>query len=235
MVPVEEALRSGELLLNTEPALVEETVRSVSIVEPALVSLFTLLLIIFMRNFINILPYIIDSFTRARGSSDLEGSVRVSRDRNLIAMIFIIPFILLLYFYRIYDPSFLSGMGDNMRLLLIGAIFIAYLLLRRLLVVIFAPRRVNDNYAMAEKAAYTFFILAGMLVLPTFGILYLLGVNDLTIKTVALAEISFVYLFFLLRKSQILSTFCSPLTVFLYLCALEFLPTGLYVASALLL
>ena len=230
MVPVEEALRSGELLLNTEPALVEETVRSVSIVEPALVSLFTLLLIIFMRNFINILPYIIDSFTRARGSSDLEGSVRVSRDRNLIAMIFIIPFILLLYFYRIYDPSFLSGMGDNMRLLLIGAIFIAYLLLRRLLVVIFAPRRVNDNYAMAEKAAYTFFILAGML-----GILYLLGVNDLTIKTVALAEISFVYLVFLLRKSQILSTFCSPLTVFLYLCALEFLPTGLYVASALLL
>ena len=223
MVPVEEALRSGELLLNTEPALVEETVRSVSIVEPALVSLFTLLLIIFMRNFINILPYIIDSFTRARGSSDLEGSVRVSRDRNLIAMIFIIPFILLLYFYRIYDPSFLSGMGDNMRLLLIGAIFIAYLLLRRLLVVIFAPRRVNDNYAM------------GMLVLPTFGILYLLGVNDLTIKTVALAEISFVYLVFLLRKSQILSTFCSPLTVFLYLCALEFLPTGLYVASALLL
>ena len=235
MVPVEEALRSGELLLNTEPALVEETVRSVSIVEPALVSLFTLLPIIFMRNFINILPYIIDSFTRARGSSDLEGSVRVSRDRNLIAMIFIIPFILLLYFYRIYDPSFLSGMGDNMRLLLIGAIFIAYLLLRRLLVVIFAPRRVNDNYAMAEKAAYTFFILAGMLVLPTFGILYLLGVNDLTIKTVALAEISFVYLVFLLRKSQILSTFCSPLTVFLYLCALEFLPTGLYVASALLL
>ena len=235
MVPVEEALRSGELLLNTKPALVEETVRSVSIVEPALVSLFTLLLIIFMRNFINILPYIIDSFTRARGSSDLEGSVRVSRDRNLIAMIFIIPFILLLYFYRIYDPSFLSGMGDNMRLLLIGAIFIAYLLLRRLLVVIFAPRRVNDNYAMAEKAAYTFFILAGMLVLPTFGILYLLGVNDLTIKTVALAEISFVYLVFLLRKSQILSTFCSPLTVFLYLCALEFLPTGLYVASALLL
>lgn len=235
MVPVEEALRSGELLLNTEPALVEETVRSVSIVEPALVSLFTLLLIIFMRNFINILPYIIDSFTRTRGSSDLEGSVRVSRDRNLIAMIFIIPFILLLYFYRIYDPSFLSGMGDNMRLLLIGAIFIAYLLLRRLLVVIFAPRRVNDNYAMAEKAAYTFFILAGMLVLPTFGIFYLLGVNDLTIKTVALAEISFVYLVFLLRKSQILSTFCSPLTVFLYLCALEFLPTGLYVASALLL
>ena len=235
MIPVEEALRSGELLLNTEPALVEETVRSVSIVEPALVSLFTLLLIIFMRNFINILPYIIDSFTRARGSSDLEGSVRVSRDRNLIAMIFIIPFILLLYFYRIYDPSFLSGMGDNMRLLLIGAIFIAYLLLRRLLVVIFAPRRVNDNYAMAEKAAYTFFILAGMLVLPTFGSLYLLGVNDLTIKTVALAEISFVYLVFLLRKSQILSTFCSPLTVFLYLCALEFLPTGLYVASALLL
>lgn len=235
MVPVEEALRSGELLLHTEPTLVEETARSVSIVEPALVSLFTLLLIIFMRNIINILPYLIDSFTRARGSSDLEGSVRVSRDRNLIAMIFIIPFILLLYFYRIYDPSFLSGMGDNMRLLLIGAIFIAYLLLRRLLLVIFAPHRVNDNYAMAEKAAYTFFILAGMIVLPTFGILYLLGVNDLTIKTVALAEISFVYLVFLLRKSQILSTFCSPLTVFLYLCALEFLPTGLYVASALLL
>ena len=235
MVPVEEALRSGELLLPTEPTLLEETVHSVSIVEPALVSLFTLLLIIFMRNLINILPYLIDSFTRARGSSDLEGSVRVSRDRNIIAIIFIIPFILLLYFYRIYNPSFLSGMGDNMRLILIGAIFIAYILLRKLLVVIFAPHRVNDNYGMAEKAAYTFFILAGIIVLPTFGALYLFDVNDLTIKTVALAEIAFVYLVFILRKSQILSTFCSPLTVFLYLCALEFLPTGLYVASALLL
>lgn len=235
MVPVEEALRSGELLLPSEPTLVEEAVHSVSIMEPALVSLFTLLLIVFMRNIINILPYLIDSFTRARGSSDLEGSVRVSRDRNIIAIVFIIPFILILYFYRIYDPSFLSGMGDNMRLLLIGGIFIGYLLLRKLLVVIFAPRRVNDNYAMAEKAAYTFFILAGMLVLPTFGALYLFGVNDLTIRTVALAEIAFVYLVFILRKSQILSTFCSPLTVFLYLCALEFLPTGLYVASALLL
>lgn len=235
MVPVEEAFRSGELLLPTVPTLSETAPHSVSIMEPALVSLFTLLLIIFIRNFIHILPYLIDSFTRARGSSDLEGSVRVSRDRNIIAVIFIIPFILLLYIYRIYDPSFLSGLGDNMRLLIIGVIFIAYLLLRKLLVVIFAPRRVNDNYAMAEKAAYTFFILTGMLVLPTFGALYLLGVNDLTIKTVIIAEISFVYLVFILRKSQILSTFCSPLTVFLYLCGLEFLPTGLYVASALLL
>ena len=71
--------------------------------------------------------------------------------------------------------------------------------------------------------------------LPTVGILALAGVNDLTVKTVILAETAFIYLVYLIRKSQILSMVCGPLQVFLYLCALEVLPTGLLVASALFL
>ena len=120
-------------------------------------------------------------------------------------------------------------------MLIILGIFVCYLLLRRFLWFILQPRRWSENYPMARKVAYTFFIMAGLTVLPTVGILSLVGCNDLIIKTVIFSEMAFIYLVFLIRKGQILSFVCSPLQVFLYLCALEVLPTGLLIASAIFL
>ena len=88
---------------------------------------------------------------------------------------------------------------------------------------------------MAYRAGYTFFILLMMLLLATVGILYLAGVDDLVISRFLLVETGIVYLIYVLRRGQILSVSCNPLTTFLYLCGLELLPTGLLVASAVFL
>jgi hypothetical protein len=74
-----------------------------------------------------------------------------------------------------------------------------------------------------------------MLALATVGILYLAGVDDLIINRFLLIESGVIYLIYLLRRGQILSLSCNPLTTFLYLCGLELLPTALLVVSAVIL
>ena len=79
------------------------------------------------------------------------------------------------------------------------------------------------------------FILLCLLLLPTVGILGLCGVDEAVIRLVVFVEITFFYALAVLRRGNILLSVCNPLTTFLYLCGLEFLPTGLLVASALVL
>ena len=88
---------------------------------------------------------------------------------------------------------------------------------------------------MAYRAGYTFFILLMMLSLVTVGILWLLHSSDLTVKTFLLVEAAVVYFLYLIRRGQILSTSCKPLTTFLYLCGLELLPTAALVLTAVIL
>ena len=89
------AFRAGKLLLPTEPSAAVAGAGPTPVVATVLIILSVLLGLLFLRNVLNVSPYLLDNFTRARGSAALEGSVRVSRDRNIVALILIIPFILL--------------------------------------------------------------------------------------------------------------------------------------------
>ena len=148
------AFRAGKLLLPTEPSAAVAGAGPTPVVATVLIILSVLLGLLFLRNFLNVFPYLLDNFTRARGSAALEGSVRVSRDRNIVTLILIIPFILLVNRYRIYDPAFLSSRPDDIRMLIIAGIFLCYLLLRYFLWFILQPHRYSDNYPMARKAAW---------------------------------------------------------------------------------
>ena len=229
-------LRSGRLLLSKTPSEAAEAVSGgVPFVGDLLVILFILLFLVFLRRFLNILPFLSDSVLRARGSAALEHSVRVREDRNIIALILILPTCLLLYRYRLYDPDYVRGMTEDFRLLTVSGVFLGFLLLRFVLYRWCMPRRRRDNYQISYRSGHTFLILLHLLVLPTVGLLYVFHANDLTISTLILVESAVVYLAFLVRRGQILSLSCNPLTTFLYLCGLELLPLGLYVASALVL
>ena len=200
--------------------------------ESSLIVLSTFLVLIFFRNFLNVLPHVLDSFSRERGNSDIEGSVRKSRDRNICALILLIPAVLVMDHYRLYAPRFLDPLDADLRLLAVGGAFLGYLLLRLVARLAAAPKKRRDAYQRAARFGGTFFILLGLVVLPTVGILSVFHTPIEIIRTVILVESSFIYLVFLLRKAQILSGFCNPLSVFLYLCAIELLPTGLFIASA---
>lgn len=233
---VEELFKSGRLLLETTPSEgVELPEAGLPLAGELMVIVFILLFLLCLGRFLNILPFISDSIIRARGSAALENSVRVREDRNIIALILLIPACLLLYRYRLYDPGFVRDMEPDLRLLTVSGVFLGVLLVRLIIYRWLMPRRRQDPYQVAYRAGHTFFILLLLLVLPTVGILYLFHTNDLIVRTVILAETGLLFLIYLLRKGQILSGFCNPLTTFLYLCALELLPFGLYVASALCL
>lgn len=199
------------------------------------VVVFVVLAIVIMKRFLQILPFLLDSLFRARGSSALEGSVRVSHDRNLIALVFLIPATLMVFWFRLWNPSFLERFSPDARLGVVAAAVAAFLLIRYLLHLWLKPRRHADSWWLAYRTGHTWFILLMMLVLPTAGLLDLLQVNDLTVKWFILAELGFVYLLFLFRKAQILALSCNPLLTFLYLCGLEIIPASMLVVSAMLL
>ena len=232
----DDPFKSGQLLLpDAPPEAVAAAGEGLSLAASILVAVSVLLFLLALRSFLSVLPYLSDNILRARGSAALENSVRVSRDRNLVAAVFIIPAILLIYRYRLFDIAFFETLSPDMRLLAVAGVFIGYLLLRYLLYRWLRPRRRYDDYQMAYRAGFTFFILLMMLALVTVGICYVLGLSDLTVKTFLLVEAGVMYLVYLFRRGEILSTSCNSLTTFSYLCGLELLPTALLVVPAVIL
>ena len=228
--------QTGQLLLpDTPPAALTGTGEGLSMIASLLVAVSVLLFLLALRSFLNILPYLADNILRARGSAALENSVRVSRDRNLVAAVFLIPAILLIYRYRLIDAAILDALSPDYRLLAIAGLFIAYLLIRFLLYRWLRPRRRYDDYQKAYRTGYTFFIMLMMLALVSVAVCYVLRLPDSTVKTVLLVETGVLFLLYLLRRGQILSLSCKPLTTFLYLCALELLPAAMLVVPAAIL
>ena len=206
-----------------------------SIFANILVVVFVLLALILLDDFLELAPYLADHIFRSRGSRALEHSLRVSRDRNTIAIAFIIPAILIVNRYRLWPATFLDGLNPDLRLPVVAGVFLVYILIRYLSYIIFKPKRRYEYYVLAYRSAFSLFILLMVLLLVTVGIQALFGCKDLLIRDVLYAEIALVYLFHLVRKMQILSISYSPLTTFLYLCTLELLPTAALVVSAVLL
>ena len=227
----EEFFRTGSLLLEQSASgELPAGAAPVSYLFSALVILFVLLFLITVRSFLHLVPFLSDSLMRARGSLALENSVRVSRDRDMVAMVLIIPAVLLLVRYGIYEPSFFAPLGSDVRLLLVASMFIGFLVLRFILYKLLRPRKRYDNYQLSYRAGNTYFILLMLLVLVSAGVLWLFHANDLFMRTFIIVEAATVYLFFLVRRAQILSLSCTGLTTFLYLCALEILPAALWIA-----
>ena len=228
--------QTGQLLLpDAPPAALTGAGEGLSMYASLLVAVSVLLFLLALRSFLNVLPYLSDNILRARGSAALENSVRVSRDRNLVAAVFLIPAILLIYRYRLINAAILDTLTPDYRLLAIAGLFIGYLIIRYLLYRWLRPRRRYDEYQKAFRTGYTFFILLMMLALVSVAVCYVLHLPDSTVKMVLFVETGALFLLYLLRRGQILSLSCKPLTTFLYLCALELLPAALLVVPAMIL
>ena len=210
---LDDPFKSGQLLLpDTPPEAVAAAGEGLSLAASILVAVSVLLFLLALRSFLNVLPYLSDSILRARGSAALENSV-----------------------HRLFDIAWFDTLTPDMRIAAVAGVFLVFLFVRFLLYRWFRPRRRYDDYQMAYRAGYTFFILLMILALLTVGVCYVLHLSDLTVKTILLVETGVMYLLYLFRRGQILSMSCNSLTTFLYLCALELLPTALLVVPAVIL
>ena len=96
-----------------------------------------------------------------------------------------------------------------------------------------APR--PETFRTANTSFFNYWILAGLLLVLTAGIISFTGIPDDTGRSILLYELAVMYFVAIIRKSQILLSYCGPLTTFLYLCALDFIPTGALIAGCILL
>ena len=199
----------------------------------ALLSLLIALLL--LKTMVGVFPSLIACLTRWKESVNLDASVQLSRNRDITALALVIPFCLTVTRFRLYDPHFMVGLNDNGRLGVTIGILIGWMLLRTFLEHLLRPRKGNPKaYGTARKAAYTYLCILTLLLMLTGGIMAFVDAAPETIKTAMLWISATIYAVLLLRKTQILISSYSFFASFLYLCALEIIPTGALVASAII-
>lgn len=201
----------------------------------ALALISVIAVIITLKTIVSIIPSVMACVVWWKENLNIESSVKLARNRDISAVILTLPFCLAVFRFRLYDPSFIDHMPDNARLWTLIGIFALYGLLRHLTGRLGRPHRIPaKTYTAADKSAYTFFILLTLVLLAFGSIASFSGMDSGVIKTVMLWLSCLVYGLYLLRKLQIFASSCSIFTAFLYLCALEFLPTGILVVSGMI-
>ena len=194
-----------------------------------------LIVLLLLRRLVNIMPSLMACMIRGKESLNLEASVKLSLDRDALALAMIIPFCLVAFRYKLYFPGFIEEMTDDSVLGIYFGVFAVYIFLRFLMTWLFRPQKLpKKTYVAADKASRSFFIVYTLLLLAMGGVFGLADVQDAVSRDAMLWVSAFMYLLFLLRKTQIFSTSCSVFAGFLYLCALEMIPTGILVVSAII-
>lgn len=194
-----------------------------------------LVVLLLLRRLIGLMPSLLACVIRWKENLNLEASVKISRDRDDLTLAMIVPFCLVAFRFRLYSPGFLEGMSDNAVLGLYFVVFFAYVLLRFMVTMTFRPHKMpKRTFVTAVKSASSFFIICTLLLLATGGLMSFLDMPDADVCNAMLWVSAVIYLLFLIRKTQIFSTSCSVFVAFLYLCALEMIPTGILVVSAMI-
>ncbi len=236
IAPADSAFTQGSLMLPTTPSSVpfQEPITSPVCDVAALISLIAIICL--LRKIIEILPSLLASLIRWKESINLFNSVKLSRDRNAITMAMVIPFCLVAADSGIYSPSFMETIGADAGFGITLGIFTLFAAFRLLLERMCRPKRRNVQiYRCACRTSYTFFIILTILLMSLWGILSVLDTSPETSRDAMLWLSGGIYIIFVLRKTQIFASSCSLFTAFLYLCALEILPVGALVASAVIL
>ena len=194
-----------------------------------------LLVLVLLKRIVCILPSVVTCLFRWKGNINIDTSLRFRTERDLASAAMLLPFCLLATRFGLYSPDFISGMSQNAALGVTSAIFVGYLLLRLSLIVGIRPKRMASGiYHAATSTEHTYFIVLTLVLLAIGGIMTVAGAEPHTIKVAMFWISGSIYMLFLARKLQIFASTCNLFMSFLYLCALEILPTGVLIASAVI-
>jgi len=239
ILPAAQAFTSGTLEMSerfTEGFPEQALTWSDFPVNTALLVLATFLLLISLRIFVGIAPLLFDSLTRWKACVNIDASVQLKNDRNTLAVFATLPMALIADRYDFFGAGILDRIPEEWSSLVTLGIIIVWLLVRHLcfyFCLLKAPRQ--ETFRTAHKSFFNYWILAALLLALTAGVIAFTNIPDGTGRSILLYELAVMYLIAILRKSQILLSYCGPLTTFLYLCALEFIPTGALIAGCILL
>ena len=192
----------------------------------------TILAICNVKNFLMIIPSLYESFIRAKGSANLETRITLIRARTITALVLIVPFCMVADRFTLLDIDYIQAMNPFMRLGATIGVFFVFFLLRIVIGWQIEPKfKGRDAWGIGRRSAHGFFIIMTVLELLAVAGLSLAGVEDHSIRSVLYHIIALIYIVAVFRRMQILRVSCNSLTIILYLCTLEIIPTGLLLAS----
>lgn len=197
------------------------------------ISILTTML--FLKSFVSIFPSLMACIVRSKECFNLDASVKLSRDRNHIACAMILPFCLLVNRFNLHKAGTLLTLPEDVQILIIIGVILLYILFRETVYNLFRPHRMPKKaYNTAGTTAHTFFVILTLALLAAGGTATVLNMDGEATTTAMLWISIGIYTLFLIRKFQIFISSCSVFAAFLYLCALEIIPTGTLVVSAII-
>ena len=86
-----------------------------------IISVLTAMLL--LNSIVSIFPSLAACMTRSKECFNLEASVKLSRDRDLLAWAMILPFCLVTYRFNLFGTGFMDGINEDIRLASIIGLF----------------------------------------------------------------------------------------------------------------
>ncbi len=200
-----------------------------------LVMVFVILLLASFRTLMGLLPYLLDSVSRWKACISIDASIRLKSDRNLLGLIWLLPLALIADRYSLFSARILDTISPQWHVFATVGIILCWLFLRFLGYALCHVRtKKPETLKTAHKCIYNYIILFAAIMAVIVGIFSVSNPSDTICKQIVLYGAIAFYLLALLRESQTLGTFCSQFRTFLYLCALEIIPTGALIAGNIL-
>ncbi|MDO5321425.1 MAG: DUF4271 domain-containing protein [Bacteroidia bacterium] len=232
---LENLLDGGVLEMSSTPFRMAEATRAWGdyTVNKIMVLLSVVCFFLIARDFVQMLPALVSTIDRAKANVSLERSLGSARLRNRVAFVSILPFCIVVDRFALYSPRYFQLVPQGFSVLLVILVLLVYWTFRHFVFEIFRPKKMPSEISdTVHRAPYNYFILLVVIMLLTVAAMAMFSCTDSVARVVLLSETAAFYLFSLVRVIQFLRYNCNVFVTFLYLCALEFLPTGMLVASA---
>lgn len=232
----EEIFKSGSLVMSSQP--LQDTANAIAwgqcLTNRIVIAVAVVLLLLDLVDLLSIFPALTHTFKNSRGAASLEHSVSVARSRNIAAILAAIPFCLICDRFALYPAEYWAMMPYGISLAIIAGVLFAFITVRHFIYISVRPRRHDSENAQAiHRLLYTFFIILVVIMLATVAWMVFRDAPDEKIRRVLYWEMAVLYAFAFFREGQILASHCNGFSTILYLCALELLPLGMLVASAM--
>lgn len=200
-----------------------------------IISLISVIIVIVMlRRIVDILPGVFACTLRWKECIKIDSFLKTSRDRDFTALTMILPMMLAVQKYDLLPFRFLDPMAPEASLGIIAAIFIGYIGFRMFSALIFLPHKSHKKSRNPDYSDRTFFIIFAVSTLSISWLMNLFHMDPAVTRLTIIWLSTAIYLLYLIRKFQIFQSSHSIFSAFLYLCALEIVPTGILVVSAII-
>lgn len=233
--PVDEAFKSGTLVMPRGPVGTLPPERwSDCPVNSVLVIAAVLFFVLSLNSLLHAGRDIMRASAMGRENFRLEDSVPLVRSRNWCFAAAILPFCLIASKAEFINNNLYLSLDNVWKTPVTIGVFAVYLLVRYILYKTARPSRGNqETYRVAHRSAMNSFIPATIILFISSAMLVLLKADAQQSRSILLWILAGLYFTYIMVKAQIFNSSYGVLTTFLYLCALEFLPTAALIGAVL--